>query len=373
MALTVDASGTAASVAPDIPSNLKQKKNQADYLVITPSDLKEAAQRLADYRLGQGIDTMVVELQDIYDEFNHGISSPEAIRDFLSYAYQTWKKAPRYVVLAGEGTFDYKNNQGHGDNLLPPLMVSTPHGLFASDNRFADVEGNDGIPEMAIGRLPVATYEELDTFIGKITAYETAGGDWKNRVLMLADNPDSGGNFPADSNAVANILPPEYTAEKIHLSEHPINEARQMVQNGINNGALLLNYIGHAGLSRLSAEGMLLSSDVDSLDNGDRLPVMTAMTCVTGQFAIPGYDALSERLLLHAYGGAIATWAPTGLSLNELAVVLNKEFFRTAFVNGDKVLGHVVLTALENYAGTGKPRFMLDIYNLLGDPALQMW
>jgi hypothetical protein len=373
LALTFDASGTPASVTPDIPSNLKQKKNTADYIVITPSELKTAATRLADYRQGQGIDTKVVELQDIYDEFNHGISSPEAIRDFLLYAYQNWRKAPRYVVLAGEGTYDYKDNQGYGDNLLPVLMKATPYGMFASDNQFVDVEGNDGLPEMAIGRLPVVTSTELDLFTGKIRAYETAGGDWKSRVLMLADDPDDGGNFPADSNGVADIVTPEYTAEKIYLSEHSISEARQLLQDGINNGAFLLNYIGHASLDRLSAEGMLMDSDMDFLDNGDKLPVMTAMTCVAGRFAIPGIDSLGELLVLRQGGGAIAAWAPTGLSLNELALILDKEFFCAVFEDEEKILGEMVLRALEDYAWAGKPRFMLDIYNLMGDPALQMW
>ena len=48
------------------------------------------------------------------NEFNYGIYNPKAIRDFLSYAYNNWKKSPRYVVLAGNGTYDYKNNLGTG-------------------------------------------------------------------------------------------------------------------------------------------------------------------------------------------------------------------------------------------------------------------
>jgi hypothetical protein len=377
LALTLDAVSTPVSVTPDTPSRLKQRKNQADYLVIAPSILKEAAGSLADFRQNK-LDTMVVKLQDIYDEFNYGLSSPDAIRDFLSYAYHNWRKAPRYVVLAGEGTYDYKDNKGSGDNLLPPLMVKTPYGLFASDNRFVDVEGDDGVPEMAIGRLPVVTSEELYAFIDKIMAYEGTGGDWRDRVLMLADDPDDGGNFPADSDDVAALLQ-GYAAEKIYLFEYYIDgefidrdKARQLIQKGINDGALLLNYIGHAGLDRLAQEGMLLSSDVGSLENGNRLPVVTAMTCVAGRFAIPGLDSLSELLVLRQDGGAIATWAPTGLSLNDLAVILDKGFFRAAFVDGENILGDVVLKALEDYAGTGKPVYMLDIFNLLGDPALEM-
>jgi hypothetical protein len=371
LALALDAASAPVSVTPDAPSKLKQDKNQADYLLIAPSELKEAAERLADYRQGK-LDTMVVELQDIYDEFNYGLSSPEAIRDFLSYVYHNWRKVPRYVVLVGEGTYDYKDNKGYGDNLFPVLMVATPHGLFAGDNRFVDVVGNDGVPEMAIGRLPVVTSDELDAFIDKIMAYESTGGNWRDRVLMLADNPDDAGNFPADSDAVAALMPSGFTTEKIYLSEYSISVARSLVLGGFNEGALLLNYIGHAGLDRLAQEEMLRSSDVSSLANGNRLPVVTAMTCNAGQFAIPGYDALGELLVLHEYGGAIATWAPTGYSLNDLGVIIDKGFFRAAFVDGENILGDVVLKALVDYAMTGKPVYMMDIYNLLGDPALEM-
>jgi len=374
LALTIDAVRTPDSIIPDIPSNLKNKLNQADYIVITPSFLKTAAETLAGYHQSQGLETMVVDIEDIYDEFNHGISSPEAIKSFLSYAYLDWANPPGYVVLAGKGTYDYKDNLGYGDNLVPPLMAPTPNGLFASDNRFVDVEGDDGVPEMAIGRLPVITAEEFNVFIDKIEAYESSDGNWKNRILMLADNPDDAGNFSDDSDGLVGLLPSnEYETNKIYLSEHPLEEARLMVLNGINNGALLMNYIGHAGLDRLTQEGILLSSDVDSLVNGGRLPVVTAMTCVAGRFSIPGYDSLAELLVLHEGGGAIAIWAPTGLSINELAVIMDKAFFCSAFEDEEKILGKNVLRTLEDYAWAGRPRFMLDIYNLLGDPALIMW
>ncbi len=372
LAVNIEASMAPVSMAPDTPSRLKRRRNRADYLVITPSELRETAERLADYREGRALTTKVVELEDIYDEFNYGISNPEAIRDFLSYAYHKWRKAPRYVVLVGEGTYDFKDNQGYGDNLLPSMMVATPYGLFASDNHLVDVDGDDGVPDMAIGRLPVMTAEELDIFIDKIMAYESAGGQWRKRTLMLADDPDDGGDFPGDSDAVAALLPPEYAAEKVYLSEHTRDEARQLVREGINNGALFMNYIGHAGVDRLSKEGMLMESDVDFLTNGDRLPVMTAMTCVAGQFAIPGYDSLSEVLVLHQDGGAVAAWSPTGLSMNDQAVILDKALFHAVFQDEERTLGDAVLKALGDYSLSGTTSYMLDIYNLLGDPALEM-
>jgi hypothetical protein len=373
LALTIDRTSTPTGVLADRPSELKQANNGADYLVIAPEEMKEPAQRLADYRQSLGLETMVVELEDIDDEFNHGIATAHAIRRFLSYAYHHWTKPPQYVVFAGDGSYDYRNNLAYDDNLMPPLMVGTPFGIFASDNRFADIEGDDGVPEMAVGRLPAGTSEELHSMVDKILIYESAGsGSWRERVLMLADNPDHGGDFPADSDDMAAIVPPGYAVDRIYLSEHTIGEARQLLQHGIEDGVFLLNYIGHGGLDRLADEGMLLSGDLASLDNGERLPVMVAATCIVGRFAVPGYDPLSVSLMLKTDGGAVAVWSPTGLSENSEAKILDEGFLSAVFEDGEEILGKVVSRALEHYAAGGNHPYMLDIYNLLGDPALRM-
>jgi hypothetical protein len=373
LALNVYGQHSPLSVFANKSSDLKKKQNAADYVVIAPEGLEDAVQGLTSLRESKGLETMVVELEDIYDEFNHGISNPEAIKAFLSYAYHNWRgNGPEYVVLAGEGTYDYKDNLGYEGNLVPPILLATPHGLFASDNHFADVIGNDGVPEIAIGRLPVVTEEELQMLIDKIADYENSSGEWTSRVMMLADDPDEGGNFPADSDILANLFP-GYMVDKIYLPDYPtVNEARQEVLNGFNAGAVLVNYIGHAGITKLATEGMLRSEDVSSLQNGDKLPIMTAMTCVVGRFAIPGYDALSEELLLKNNGGTVAVWAPTGASLNSLAFMLAEEFFKAAFQEEEKIMGKALLRAMANYAAIGGQTYMLNIYTLLGDPALEI-
>jgi hypothetical protein len=354
-------------------SGLKKNGNTADYVVLAPPGLEETALGLTDLRQGSGLTTMVVELEDIYDEFNYGISSPEAIKEFLSYAYHNWNKnGPEYVVLAGEGTYDYKNYLGYGDNLIPPKLMATPDGIFASDNWFGDVAGNDSVPEIAIGRLPVMNAAELQNYIDKISAYESSGGQWTNRVLMLADNPDDAGDFPQDSKYLASLFP-GYTVELIHLPDFStVEKARQKILEGINNGAVLVNYIGHAGLDRLANEKLLWTGDVPALQNWDRLPLVTAMTCIVGRFSIPGLDTLAEALVLKSNGGAAAVWAPTGASLNNLARQLAEKFFIAAFQAGEKTLGKAVQKALADYNTLGEPPFMLYIYTLLGDPALEI-
>jgi hypothetical protein len=306
----------------------------------------------------------VVALEDIYDEFHHGIASPRAIQAFLAYACGNWRREPRYVVLAGNGTYDYKDHLGFGGNLVPPLLMSTGYGLFAADRQFA--------PQLAIGRLPVSNAAQLGALVQKIIAYENGSGQWTRRVVMAADNPDGGGNYHRDSDDLAGLVPAGYATAKVYLSSIPLNEARQQLIQGLNDGALLVNYMGHGGLDRLAHEGLLTLGDVSALSNADRLPVVTTLTCLTARFAVPGYDCLGEALILQPSGGAIAFWGPSGLLLNRQSKALGEAFLRSTFKRGGCALGDAILEAFQNSADNGSAAASLDLYNLLGDPGLKL-
>lgn len=374
LVISADAVDLVADHWADTPSKLKETTNSADYLVIAPSALVPGARRLADYRSGKGLESLVVDLEDIYDEFNHGMASPYAIRDFVAYAHTNWAKSPRFVVLVGDGTYDYKNILGHGDNLMPPLLTATPSGLFAADNRLAILPGGDGLPVASVGRLPVMTLVDLNALVDKIMAYEASeGGDWERRVLMTADNADTGGAFPTDSLGLSEVVPKDaFTVENIALGAETLAAARTRLLSGLNAGAFLMNYFGHAGLDRLAQEGLLTAADVAALKNGLRLPVVTGMTCLAARFEIPGYDAIGELMVGKPDGGAIAFWSPTGLSMNEEARILAHAFFDDVFQKGQRVLGLAVLNAFSAYAALGGHAYEVDIFTLLGDPALEM-
>lgn len=369
LAISPNAAITNMNAWADTPSNLSSRDNRADYIVIAPKELAGAANNLANYRQGKGLVTKVVLLEDIMDEFNYGISSPEAIHAFLTYAYQNWSMPPKYVVLAGDGSYDYKNNLGFGENMVPVMLSVTPNGLFPSDNLFADVDG-DHVPEMAIGRLPVLTAQELQNIVNKIISFES---NTNNRVILLSDNADGGGDFPGDSDYIANFIPPQNQVVKVYLyNPGDINTVRQTLLNEMNNGAFLMNYLGHAGYDLLAYDSLLSINNLGSLNNLNGLPVLTAMTCLVGMYGLPGHDTLTEALVLKSNGGAVATWSPTGLSYNLLARMLDEEFLKAAFRSSGAILGDVIMNAAEGYYNKGGSLYMLDIYNLLGDPALKL-
>ena len=378
-ALPLDSAAVAGVVA-DLPSDLRAASNRGEYLVIAAAGLEAPAEALAQYRGSLGLEAQMVRLQDIYDEFNRGVVSPWAIQDFLRHAAASWRVEPRYVVLAGDSSFDFKDRLGFGGNLLPAPMASTPEGLFPSDHRTADLSGDDGVPEVAIGRLPVRSEEQLAAYLAKLQAYEAAAGDWRQETVWVADAVDEGGEFIIDSEALIDRLPRDLGVDRIYVDQLGPEAARQQVLDRFDDGALLVHFLGHGNLMQMGDDaGLLLTSDVPSLGNGERQPVLSAMTCALGRYDRIFFDTLSESLVLSATGGVIALWAPTGFSFNEEAVRLSDGFLPVLFDqlpgSGDPgTLGDGVVQALSDYLATAEePRaFIPFVYTLLGDPVIRL-
>jgi hypothetical protein len=359
------------SISAASSTNLKRNYNSAEYLLIAPEEFANEAQQLADYRRGQGLTTAVVTLEDIYNCFNWGQASPLAIKDFLNSAYsQRRGKGLKYVVLVGRGTFDYKNYLGYGDNLVPVILATTADGLFAADNLYGDLKNNDGIPEIAIGRLPVISVEELQIVINKIKAYENSQGPWTGKALLIADNADNGGDFLSTSEDLIKQLD-GYSVERLSLLGYAnAAETRLGIISGFNSGTAVVNYVGHAGLDQLAEENIFNISDLPLLQNGNNLPIMILVACAAGRFDIPGNVCLSEALLLKENGGIVAALAPSSASFNSQSGLLIKEFYKAVFLVIEKDLGTAWLRAAKNFILQGGKPYLLNIFNLLGDPAV---
>jgi hypothetical protein len=216
----------------------------------------------------------------------------------------------------------------------------------------------------------VLTAAELNAYVDKILAYEGSGQPaWAANALMLADNQDGAADFSADSDRIAGLLPAGSVVDRIYLSSMSLSSARTELLQGIQSGASWVNYLGHGGLDRFSASGLLTSADVAGLTNGNKLPVVTAMTCTINRFAVPGVPSLGELLVKSPAGGAAAVWGPSGLSYHGEARQLAEVFYRLSSEPGDR-LGDSVLRSLAEFGALGGDGRMLDIYNLLGDPSL---
>lgn len=352
-------------VAPALPACLRGVGNGADYVVITVDSLMAAGQGFVDYRASRGLSGMAVSAEAIYDEFNCGIADPRAIRAFLGYAYRMWAKSPRYVLLAGRGTVDYRDYLGYGDCMVPGLLAATGHGLHVSDALLADFDGN-GIPEMAVGRLPVGTLEEAFNGLAKTRAYEQ-GGSWKQRALMLADNPDKGGDFPADCDGTALGLA-GLDVGRAYLGTQSVVQVRAQLFAALAEGRGLLCYYGHGALSQVAEEGILAAADATAIGDGAKPPLVMAMTCMMGSLGTPGASSLGAALVASSSGAAAVLGSGT-LVYNDEGRRMADAVVSNLYGKGVARMGDALLAAGEMVAGAGLGNLVRS-YNLMGDPAL---
>jgi hypothetical protein len=280
------------------------------------------------------------------------------------------------VVLAGSGSFDYRDLGGRREPLVPTLLASTPNGLFACDTCLVDFDG-DGAPDVPVSRIPARTDSDVRVVLDKVRDYErSAASLQKTRLLALAGPSDpAAGAFSSDSDAMAGLLPDGASVARAYLDDVSYHAARAVLFGEMNRGATWVNYVGHGGIDRLGgAPALLAVDDVDSLQSpGAPLPIVSALTCAANRFEVPGYASLGQRLLLREGGGAAAVWAATSLSLNEPAVRLGRDLFASAFAERRPTLGEAVQRALrENSGRRDVPAYLLRTYALLGDAALQL-
>jgi hypothetical protein len=287
-----------ASLVLNQPSSFR--KGKASYLIVTRRDFFDSLQPLVALRESQGLRVAVVDVEDIYDEFNFGQKSPVAIRDFLANAKTNWKKKPRFVLFAGDASLDPKTYLGHRDSdLVPTKLIDTDLMETSSDDWFSDFD-DGGIAGIASGRLPAGTTEELSLMVAKIIRYERA--DASDEALLVAD-ANEGCDFEAASAQLKSLIPASLKITQVNRGRLDAEVARTSLIDALNRKQFVVNYVGHGSVNQWKAN-LLTNAEALALRN-EHLPMFVMMTCLNGYFQDPALDSLAESLL-KAQGGAVA-------------------------------------------------------------------
>lgn len=348
------------------PSGWNASSNAADLVIITPRDFQEAVEPLATLRRSQGLDVALVDIEDVYDEFSYGAHTHLALKAFLSWATSHWRRAPRYLLLVGDSSWDPRNylNRGYND-FVPTKLIDTAHMEACSDDWLADFDG-DGLAEMAVGRLPGRTDAEVRRMVAKILSYEQErqlGGPQRG-ALLVADR-----GFEPQNAATRTLLPVNLKVQMINRAEVGDDGiTRSQIVEGINQGPLFVNYYGHGSVGVWTGAGLLNPTNAATLMNGNRLSLFVMMTCLNGYAHDAIMDSLGEVLLKAEQGGALAVWASSGFADPDPQVTMAAALYRSLFSADPPRLGEAIRNAK---AATTNSDVRLT-WLLLGDPTMRL-
>jgi hypothetical protein len=233
----------------------------------------------------------------------------------------------------------------------------------ASDDWLADFDG-DGVPELAVGRLPVRTVSQASAMVSKLIAYDQASVDAQRGALLVSDI-----GFESLSNSLRGLLPQAMPVATINRSSGPDDTAiRAQILAGLNSGPELVSFAGHGSVTVWTGAGLLRSEDAANLSNNGRIPLMVLLTCLNGYSHDPVAVSLGKSMVLAPSTGAIATWSSSGLTVPEAQQEMAQSFYSTFFSKPNQRLGDAIRAAKAATTDTDVRRTWI----LLGDPTVRL-
>ena len=377
----------------------------ADMFIVCHPAVYEQAMRLAAYHTSRDhLKIEVVNISLIYNEFASGSPDPVALRDFVKMFYDRAGSnaagRPRYLLLFGDASYDYRNRLRNNTNLVPAYESTAsadPLATYTSDDFYgflddredigADSAGN--LLDLGIGRVPVATSAQARAYVDKVIQYtDTATmGAWRNHLTYVADDEDFNLHLQDAETvaATADTVNRSFLPVKVYLDAYPQESTasgnrypavNEVINEGINRGTLIWNYSGHGSASRLAEEVALDPGIAASWSNAGKLPLFITATCDFAPYDNPANYSLGEDLLLREKTGAIALMTTTRPVFANSNRIINQNYMRVALQQKPDgsycSLGEAVMKAKNDTYQTFSDRVNNRKFTLLGDPALTL-
>jgi hypothetical protein len=372
-----------------IPTNAGTLRDQlpgCEYLFITHKNFSNAIMPLVDYRRND-YTTMMITVDDIFNDFSFGKFDPLAIKHFLYYTTNNWATVPTYVLLVGDATYDYKNN----------LNKESPPNFIPMYESGTTLSGNPGIPPnfiyegeyvnfgageaMILGRITVRTNQEVRDFIDKLFTYETGtiDGMWNKRLILAGDDEYSnsyGWEGPflhcgACEGMISYTPDSLYDFAKVYMVSYPLfsyptkkpNAEKAFIQE-LNKGCLAGVFMGHGNTHQLADEGLFFHTDIPQIKNGRRSFLYYFGSCTVGRFDDSDFECIGEQLVRVRDGaiGTLAATAGTGCSSN--TTIGERMFGYVTDPDTNLTMGESCFLARDGYWGLH--------YLLIGDPATRL-
>ncbi len=366
-----------------------------DMIILYHPMFTNAAARLAAHRSQyENLQISLVNINDILLQYGSGQPDPDAIRAFVR---KTKKGNPlfEYLCLFGDASYDYRgvDERLPAENFIPTYQ--TPESLdplqsFPTDDYYVIEDETSvnlrGNMDIAIGRIIARTVEDAEAVVNKIIRYDNnrdIDRSWISRVAFFADDEDNNlhiNDIERISNELS-VMHPHFSQEKVYWdafrqvaapggNRYP--DARRRLNEIVQNGALVMNYIGHGGPRGWSQERVLDISDLPSWDNINRLPLIITATCTFTSFDDPSVLSAGELVFTNPRGGAIALFSTVRAVFASQNFRLNRSVFRNLFEkeNGRYLpLGEIMRRAKNDPTNDN---INTRKFFLIGDPAMRL-
>lgn len=349
--------------------DLRRRSQQADYLMISHPDLMDALAPLAAFHRSRGLNVEIVNVKAIYDQFNQGVVSPTAIRDFIRYTQANWREpAPQMILLAGDASWAHPKLDPR-DRTTVPTHHSLVGNYFAANDSFYVTSNTLAHPDIAIGRLPAGSAEEMRLLVVKLIEGFHALGGAKKRIAWIAGIDP---NFQSISADIAESAGQQGFDNRFIFSKTDAHDTQRVAGTFANQNAVI-HFLGHGGRfvwrtgspDLRAAKDLFSNSDLLSLETGSIVPIVLSMTCSSGPFDHPRADSLAEQMLMAPDRGALAVLAASW------QIPPSKKFSARLLNELQKPgvsIGQAVMRAKQGMRNTG----IINAYNLLGDPAMPL-
>jgi hypothetical protein len=374
-----------------------------DLVILVKPSLWDKAIEFAEYRKAtENISSFVITPDLIFNEFSSGTPDIGAVRNMLRMFYERENSPLKYLLIFGDGDYNYMNCLSSSTPLLPVYQQtnfslsknSAYKDYFDTSIYQTNSVGTDdffglldigegpisGKLDLGIGRFPITSTEEADVIMGKLKAFrsQSSKGNWKTNILFIADDEDTNLHQDQAEELAKQVQKsnPELNVKKIYFDafEQQSTPAGQRypdvtkaINDAVNSGVMIIDYVGHGNPRVLSGEEVLNTSDVRSWTNMDKLSLFVTASCEVGRFDDPDKTSLGEWLFMSPNGGGVAALTTTRVVYAGNNHTLNKNFHKKVYTPGLR-LGDIIRQAKASSSGGINDRK----FNLLGDPTLKL-
>lgn len=389
----------------NVPNQNLHGASQPDMIIVTAPEFLDAANQLAAHHAVQSnLETLVATTHQVYNEFGSGSQDISAIRNFVRMFYKRagsdTSAMPKYLLLLGDASYDYKDRLKNNTNYVPTYETAesiNPLSGFCSDDFYTFLDDHENIEasvintmDISVGRLPATTPEAAMDMVNKIKRYTSPQslGVWRTSATIITDNED-GNTHLMDGEIMASEINRHtnlYNETKIHLSAIPVvstpagaraPQANKMINDQVFKGTFLINYNGHGSIYTLTSERILTQDDFNTWKNPNKMPIMITATCDFSRFDNPEYVSAGEKLILKPDGGAAALLTTTQVVYQHLNRTMNRDFLEAMFQKYDgkwATIGDALrFSKNKTYSVVTNKYELVNFrkFTLLGDPAVR--